>query len=236
MFTESPELYDAIYFTFKDYEAEAADIANHIRAAHPRAHTVLDVACGTGEHARLLAAEHHFVVDGLDLNPEFLRLARQKHPAGQVHVADMTAFALARRYDALICMSSSIGYVRTLAVLERTLRCFRQHLAPAGVIIVEPWFPPEVLGSGYHSTRSAEAGGVRVHRTGTTEIDGRICRLRFDYRIEEAGSERESTEVHELGLFTVAETLEAFAAAGLAARHEAPSSRTRGLYIATAAA
>jgi hypothetical protein len=35
MFTESAELYDAIYFTFKDYAVEAADIARRIRAEHP---------------------------------------------------------------------------------------------------------------------------------------------------------------------------------------------------------
>ena len=61
-----------------------------------------------------------------------------------------------------------------------------------------------------------------------------VCRLTFDYEIEEAGVVRNAVEVHELGLFTTDETLKAFAAAGLQARHEAPSSRNRGLYIARA--
>ena len=37
MFSESAELYDAIYGTFKDYVAEADTIASMVRAAHPRA-------------------------------------------------------------------------------------------------------------------------------------------------------------------------------------------------------
>jgi hypothetical protein len=88
--------------------------------------------------------------------------------------------------------------------------------------------------SGHQSTRSAEAGGVRVERNSTTEILGRICRLTFDYEIEEEGVVRNAVEVHELGLFTTDETLKAFAAAGLQARHDAPSSHNRGLYIARA--
>ena len=66
MFAASEEFYDLIYSTFKDYAAEATQIASVLRRANPRCRTVLDVACGTGEHARLLAADG-FVVDGLDL-------------------------------------------------------------------------------------------------------------------------------------------------------------------------
>ena len=235
MFTESAELYDAIYFTFKDYALEAADIARHIRAEHPDARTVLDVACGTGEHARLLAIDHDFTVDGVDLNREFLRLARLKHPAGHFYEADMRELDLPDRYDAVICMFSSIGYVKTLPELERTLRAFRKHVAPGGIVIVEPWFPPGVLTSGHHSTRSAEANGVRVERDATTEVEGRMSYIRFDYTIHEGDRVRRTTELHELGVFTVEETLEAFSAAGLTARHEAPSERNRGLYIARVA-
>jgi ubiquinone/menaquinone biosynthesis C-methylase UbiE len=232
LFTASAELYDAIYFAFKDYAAEAADIAKHIRSLHPKALTLLDVACGTGEHAKLLATQHDFKVDGLDFNADFLRLARSKHPAGRFFEADMTNFNLNRNYDAVICMFSSIGYVKSLPALEQTLRCFARHLAPDGILIVEPWFPPEKMTSGQHSQRIAEAQGLRVERIGTTDIDGRICRLRFNYTIEKAGQIQKIAELHELGLFTEAETLKAFTAAGLHAHHEAPSPTHRGLYIA----
>lgn len=232
MFAESAELYDAIYFTFKDYAAEAAAIARRIRAEHPRARTVLDVACGTGEHARLLAEHHGFEVDGVDLNTEFLRLARFKHPAGRFYEADMREFDLPGRYDAVICMFSSIGYVKTLPDLERALRNFRRHLAPNGIVMVEPWFPPEAVSAGHKSTRTAEANGVYVERVSTTDIDGRRFLLRFDYTIREGDRVRHTTELHELGLFTRDETLEAFGAAGLTARHEAPTKLNRGLYLA----
>jgi ubiquinone/menaquinone biosynthesis C-methylase UbiE len=109
MFTESAHLYDAIY-SFKDYAAEAVQIATVVRAAHPDARSILDVACGTGEHARHLGATHGFAVDGLDLDAGLLRVARDKHPSGSFFEADMSGFALEKRYDAVLCVFSSIGY------------------------------------------------------------------------------------------------------------------------------
>ena len=139
MFSESIEIYDAIYCAMKDYAAEARSIAALIRQHHSKTQTVLDVACGTGEHARHLAAEHGLTVDGIDLEAGFVELAQRKNPAGRFVRADMTGFELGRRYDAVLCMFSSIGYVRTLENVTKTLCQFRAHLEPRGVIVVEPW-------------------------------------------------------------------------------------------------
>src|SRR6266516_5229543 len=127
MFSESAELYDLIYSSFKNYAEEAAALAAIVRRAHAHAHTVLDVACGTAEHARRLTHDHGFAVDGLDLDPAFVRIARQKLPHGDVYEVDMTSFALPRRYDVVQCLFSSIGYVRTLDDVRRALERFRDH-------------------------------------------------------------------------------------------------------------
>jgi SAM-dependent methyltransferase len=234
MFTESAELYDALYFTWKDYAAEAADVARRVRSAAPSARTILDVACGTGEHARLLTEGHGFDVDGVDLNPEFVRLAAAKNRLGSFVVADMMDFDLGRTYDAVICMFSSIGYVLTLPNLERALACFARHTAADGVIIVEPWFPPEKMTDGRHRMISADIGDMHVERVSTNRVnhEARTCSLLFEYTIEQHGRMRRMSETHELGLFTEAEMLAAFRTAGLDVVHEAASELNRGLYIA----
>lgn len=231
MFHSSAEYYDLIYAPFKDYASEVARIASLLRRLNPGCRTVLDVACGTGEHALRLSAEG-FVVDGLDLDPAFVRIAAGKHPAGRFFEADMSDFHLPHRYDAVLCLFSSIGYLCTLDRVTRALGCFREHLAPGGVALVEPWFPPGVLDTTRVFTHAGEANGVRVSRHARTEVAGTLSRLLFDYEIDEGGAVRRVSEVHELGLFTTEDLTQAFGVAGLDVEHDSDGLTGRGLFIA----
>jgi SAM-dependent methyltransferase len=234
MFHASAEYYDVIYGAFKDYATEVAHITQLLHRLNPQCHTVLDVGCGTGEHARRLAAEG-FAVDGIDIEPAFVRIAALKHPAGRFTVADMSDFDLADRYDAVLCLFSSIGYLCTLDRVTRALARFRHHLAPGGVVIVEPWFPPGVLDAEKRFTHSGEAQGLRVSRHARTEVDGSISRLLFEYEIDDHGEVRRMSEVHELGLFTTEEMMRAFGDAGLDVQHDREGLTGRGLFIARGA-
>jgi SAM-dependent methyltransferase len=232
VFSESAELYDAIYGAFKDYATEAARIAALVRRLLPGARSILDVGCGTGEHARHLAIGHGFEVEGLDMDPGVLAVARRKLPDARFHEADMAAFDLGRRYDVVMCLFSSIGYLEGLDRVTAALRCFRRHLAQDGAVIVEPWFTPGVLREGSGDTRRGEAHGVRVERTSTTRVEGRLSTIVFSYRIEDGSGVRTVEEVHRLGLFTEEEMLASFQSAGLAASHDAYGLTGRGLYVA----
>lgn len=231
MFSETAELYDLIYSTFKNYETECMALATLIRREQPGACTVLDVACGTGEHARLLNERHGFEVDGLDVDPTFVRIARGKLQNGKVYEGDMTSFTLPLRYDVVQCLFSSIGYVRTLDNVRRTLERFRAHLAPGGMVLVEPWFAPGVLEPGRISINTAEAGDVKVARMARMEVDGRLSRIHFEYLIGRATGIEHATEVHELGLFTTEEMLDCFRDAGFKVTHDPHGVGGRGLFV-----
>lgn len=70
-FIDSPELYDAIYH-FKNYAGESDRLRSLINGIVPEARQILDVTCGTGEHAKFL--KRHFAVDGIDLNDNYRAL------------------------------------------------------------------------------------------------------------------------------------------------------------------
>src|SRR5882724_6448932 len=94
------EIYDMVYTAGrgKDYAAEAAALAELIRARHPRAASVLDVACGTGEHLKYLRP-FFADVEGVELAEPMRAKAIEKLPDVVVHAGDMRDFALGRIFD-----------------------------------------------------------------------------------------------------------------------------------------
>lgn len=232
MYTGSAAHYDRIYGSLKDYAAEAADLAAVIRRSCPQARTALDVACGTGAHAAALANAHGFEVDGVDLDPALVAIARSKCPRGRFVQADMLAFDLRRTYDTVLCLFGSIAYTVTVPRLWGALARLGAHLGPGGVVVVEPFLTPDSFDAGRTGAVTAESDGVRVTRRNRSERDGDACRLYFDYEIAGLAGVEYASEVHELGLFAIEDILAGFAAAGLAARYESGGPMGRGRYLA----
>lgn len=232
MFSESAALYDLIYTSFKNYEAEAAQLAELIKTLSGNANSVLDVACGTGEHARLLSERFGYHVDGIDIEPEFIRIAKQKNPSGNFRQADMKEFEAGRKYDVVMCMFSSIGYVKTLENVEKTFENFRNNLADNGFIIVEPWLTPDVFMPGRFDVITVESNDIKICRMSHASADGMISRITLEYLIGRPDGIRRAGEVHELGLFTVSQMKKCFKDAGLSVRYDEPGPAGRGLYVA----
>lgn len=235
MFSETAELYDLIYKQFKDYMEESGRIAALLETIHPEATTVLDVACGTGEHARILSGKYGYEVDGLDLEPEFVHIAQRKNPGREFVCANMIDFDLSRSYDAVLCLFSSIGYAKTLDNVRRTLENCRKHLASGGVVVVEPWLGPEEWHAGSVFMKTAEAEGVKVCRMSHSVVQDGLSILEFQYLVGRAESLEHRREVHELGLFTTEEMGRCFAEAGLPVVEYDPQGLIgRGLFVARA--
>ncbi len=230
MYARSARFYDAIY-GFKDYRAEADDLDRRIQAAHPGAETLLDVACGTGGHLRELAERYR--CEGLDLSAQQLAVAARRLPAVPLHEADMTSFELGRRFDAVVCLFSSIGYVGTVERLEAAIAAMARHLQPGGVLIVEPWLEPQAWQDGHLSSLFVDQPDIKIARLSVSATEGRTSVMAMEHLVatREAGVEH-FVERHELALFTVDEHLAAFSAAGLEARHEPEGLIGRGLYTA----
>lgn len=233
MFSKSAQYYDEIYTSVdKDYEAEA-NKAHTIIQEHKlsKGKSLLDVACGTGFHASLLSK--YYQVEGLDLDPQMLKVAKKKHPKLRFHQGDMTDFELKRQFDVIVCLFSSIGYVRTKPRLQKAIRNMGKHLLPGGVLLIEPWFTPKQWHPGRASITQVNKPDLKIVRMSYSGQKGKISRIEFQYLIGTSKGIEHSVENHELGLFTHRESMDAFKAAKLNVTHDPEGLDGRGLYIAT---
>ncbi|MCA9290299.1 MAG: class I SAM-dependent methyltransferase [Phycisphaerales bacterium] len=233
MYSETAALYDTIYAGIKDYPRESTDLAALVRDLVPSATRILDVACGTGRRAALLAETHGFTVDGIDLDDAMVGIASRRCPRGRFETADMSDFELGRVYDAILCLFSSIGYVRTTDRLVGAVRCMAQHVRPGGLVLIEPWFEPGVLEHGFVAATTAVKDGTHIARVSHTRLEAGLSHVTFEYIIGNREGLRRASETHTLGLFTSAEMTDAICGAGLEViRHDVGGPMGRGLYVA----
>jgi SAM-dependent methyltransferase len=231
MFDRSQHLYDLVY-GFKDYPGEAHRVAELIEERRPAAHSLLDVACGTGKHLAELR-ERFPDAEGLDLDGGLLEIARERLPGLVLHEADMTSFDLGRRFDAVTCLFSAIGYTRTEEKLRAAIAAMALHLEPGGVLLVEPWFPPEDWKPGHLHLLTVDEPDVKIARATIAGLEGTVSIIDFHYLVVTRDGFESFSEHHEAGLFTPAQTLGALEAAGLDAEHDEEGLTGRGLYIGT---
>lgn len=229
-FLQSAELYDAIYY-FKNYQRESEYLNNLIGRIVPDARTLLDVACGTGEHAKFL--KQYYSVDGVDLNENYLEAARRKNPCGIYRPADMTDFDIGCRYDVVTCLFSAIGYVGTVACAERAIECMARHVQPSGILIVEPWFTPDSWQSGTLTINTGETNDGIVCRMALSQREDLLAVISLHYLRGARQGVRYYSEQLELGLFTKEEMMRSFEQAGMHVTYEPAGLIGRGLYIGT---
>ena len=231
MFSKSAQYYDDIYGAAdKGYLEEAVKIHTFIQKyKRTKGNMLLDVACGTGIHASALSK--YYKVEGLDLDVNMLKVAKKKLPKIRFRQGDMINFDLKRQFDIVICLFSSIGYVKTKSNLRKAVKNMNKHLLLGGVLIVEPWFTPEQWHTGRVFTLQVEKPDRKIIRMSHSGQKGKVSVLEFQYLIGTSKGIEHQTEIHTLGLFTHEDYLDAFQSVGLKVVYNKKGVDGRGLYI-----
>jgi ubiquinone/menaquinone biosynthesis C-methylase UbiE len=229
-YERSAEVYD-LYYGWLDYENHAETIHHLIEERRPGSESVLEVACGTARYTEQLA--QWYDVAGLDITESMLSVARRRMPETRFYLGDMVDFDLGERFDALVCMFSSIAYVTSLQDLASMIRGCARHLNPGGVLIIEPWFRPDVWNTGHIGTRVVEGDGLTVARLDTSVRNGNRVNMRWAWAVAWTDGDAVAyVEEHATGLFTVAEYSTLLAAAGFDAEYDPTGPLGRGLHVA----
>lgn len=228
-YTSRPELYDAEY-AFKDYAGEAAAILRIVHERAPGARTLLDVACGTGRHLEHLRRE--LECEGADLDEGLLAVARARLPGVPLHPADMRELELGRRFDVVTCLFSAIGFVGGPAGLAAAATALARHVAPGGLLLVEPWLTPGTWIPGRPHVLAHDESGLALARVSLSGLrDERVSTTEMHYVVATAAGVEHFVELHELYLFTDDELRAAFERTGLEVEHDAEGLTGRGLWL-----
>ncbi|MBS1984614.1 MAG: class I SAM-dependent methyltransferase [Bdellovibrionales bacterium] len=195
--------YDALYID-KSYASEC-DLIEKLWNRHgvkPRA--ILDIGCGTGNHAIELA-HRGYDVTGIDLSPSMIDLAQQKargdNDAERVdwHVGDARSFDIGRTFDAAIMMFAVIGYLTTNDDLIAGLKNARRHLKPGALFICDFWYGPAVLSVRPSDRfRVIENDGCTTLRAASTTINSFAHTADVTFRLWNIEGDRFLGETHEL--------------------------------------
>jgi SAM-dependent methyltransferase len=229
MYTKSPEWYDDLHEN-KDYVAEASGVTDMIRRHLPGARTLLDVACGTGRHLQHFCDS--FACEGLDMDGGLLEIAQRRLPEVPFTQGDMTDFHLGRRFDAVTCLFSSIGYAESAERMRAAVRTMAGHLNPRGILIIEPWILPEAWDAWIAGTdnvcvvRKDDRTVVRVR---TVRRTGNLTELIMHYVAACDGEITSADERHQVRMFSLEDYLGAAAEAGLETSWDPKGITGRGL-------
>jgi SAM-dependent methyltransferase len=133
------EAYETIFPARPTQQALLAQLADRLPVTR-----WLEVGCGTGKHARFLAARG-MRVTATDLDPHMIRLAgqvaRREDLRIDFRVADMTDPATYRgfagRFGGASCLGNSLAYAIAPGALDATVAHIGRSLAPGGVFLIQ---------------------------------------------------------------------------------------------------
>jgi SAM-dependent methyltransferase len=129
----------------------------------------------------------------------------------------MASFSLARRFDALTWLFSSIAYLSSQDELQRAVITFSQHLEPGGVLVVDGWVRPDRwLEPGTIHVETLEADDTTVVRVSRAERVGVVTFLEMHHLVATHGAIEHLVDHHRLTLFSERDYEAAFRVAGLA--------------------
>jgi SAM-dependent methyltransferase len=219
VYEKSARIYDLLYTGtgIMDYPAQAAELHRIITDACPPARTLLDVACGTGAH--LAELRQWYAVEGADVSPAMLEVARTRLPDVPLHLADMRKLDLGRQFDAVVCLFSSIGYITDPSELRSTIARLAAHVGPGGVLILDGWVRPSEWSDTFRGDPDVASDDVMmVVRLSFSRRVGNVTELDMHHLVRTESGIEHFVETHRLALTPTEEYVSAVESAGLRAR------------------
>jgi SAM-dependent methyltransferase len=145
-FGESYSNYYNLFYTDKNYNEEVRIVDQYIQHFNPEALTIMDLGCGTGKHAGLLAQRGYKVL-GVDRSDAMLAVAKRSEIPGRLSFlhGDLRTLDIPESFDAVISLFHVICYLNENEDLQQAFQNISKHLHKGGLFIFDCWYGPAVL-------------------------------------------------------------------------------------------
>jgi ubiquinone/menaquinone biosynthesis C-methylase UbiE len=231
LYRKLAKYYDLVYYN-KNYKSEAERIISLIKKYKKSGgNELLEIASGTGKHLQYLKSKFNCV--GSDLNSDMINIAKKRVPGVDFKIINMINFNIHKQFDVILCLFSSIGYVKTYENLKKALKNFAHHLKEGGVVIIEPWLTKKSYIKGKVNLNTYEDANTKIARVSFSRVTGDVSYMDMYYLIAEKDKGvNYFKETHEMGLFEVDKVLKIMKSVGFKAVYLKNGTRlNRGLYL-----
>jgi len=151
VFANYARYYDLLYQT-KDYIGEAQFVDQLLQTYASNSKSILELGCGTGIHAILLA-EYGYSVYGIDMSVEMLTMANQRFSKLEEPLVSQLEFCqgdvrnirLNKQFDAVISLFHVVSYQSVNEDLRAMFITAKSHLKPGGIFVFDCWYGPAVI-------------------------------------------------------------------------------------------
>jgi SAM-dependent methyltransferase len=151
VFEDYASYYNLLYHD-KDYAGEAKFIQKILLTYAPGACQIMELGCGTGKHAVLLAAQGYQMY-GVDQSVEMIQQADAnlvQFPSEIAHKlkftrGDIRNFRTPQKFDAVLSLFHVVSYQVGNEDLLATFATVKEHLSPNGIFVFDVWYGPAVL-------------------------------------------------------------------------------------------
>lgn len=111
-------------------------VKNAVKNHNPKAQSILDLACGTGNLLKEIENEFD-TLQGLDISGAMLEVAKRKVTVASFLQKDMRTFDLPESFDVISCMYDSINHLLTFSDWERCFAQINKHLNDDGLFLFD---------------------------------------------------------------------------------------------------
>jgi len=215
-YSKLADIYDTVMQDV-NYELWADFIDAIIQKHHPKAKSILELACGTGSISLFLDELECYDVTGTDKSPQMIQKARKKNKAMfckvDFEVMDFLDIRLEETFDIVFCVFDSINYLHSEEEILKFLSETKKVLTPESLLIFDFTTPRNSMQAieFLNNEEGYTEDNHRYFRLSSYDADKRIHKNEF--RIEKLAEDQETVveqfrETHHQKIYTLQQMLD----------------------------